>query len=181
VPEVLSYSPYAMELAAMHTHPFGPTQEMMREFDALLQTARREYTRSTDMQIRDAVLSVASLKAYNRPDLTLLKAFRMIVDWAPEGSAGRSVENLPVSRAVDDITGQIVGAYNDWVAAQWQARYEQQQAEYERRLAVAEQRAAIRAAQEQARLGAEAARAREIMNFQEALRRNSIFGQFWRR
>jgi hypothetical protein len=201
-----AFSPYAIELASAHAKSMYPSPELLQEFETLLRNAREEYGRSTDMQIRDAVWSVSGLYVYNRPDIDILKAARMIVDWVPEevsastsetlftsGSDGVKtrregegarrvvVSNMPVSRAVDAITQEVVSAYNETVRAQWEAYYAQQAAANARRLARAEQEAAMRRAQEQAAAQAQAAYEQAVMEQQRWRQAHSVYGQLMRR
>jgi len=205
---------YADELAWIHRHPLEPDSSLRGEFAALMDRACKQYDRSTPMQIRDGILQVYSLRAYGRPDIDLLKAARMVVDWAPPSARsvavgqGRgtirttgggapagtmtidtqavtteavAIENVPVSYAVEDITNEIVGAYNEMVAAQWEAYYAQQAAVAEQILANKERKEAQRRAQEEALAQARAAQAQAQMDFQNWLQSNSVAGDFWRR
>ncbi len=198
------FSAYAQELAAVHCHPLEASLEMQREFQSIFDTAKAHYSRSTEMQIRDAIWQVYYLKAYDRPDINMLTAARMIADWAPSsamavsrtdatmsGPGGTSrvqgssqsflaVSDVPVSRAAKDIADGIVGAYNKRIAAQWEAYYAQQEELYRRQIAREEREAAVRKAQAEAAAQIEAARIQAQMQHQQWLQNNSVYGQFWR-
>lgn len=203
-------SRYAEELAFAYSPTQDPTPEIVEEFAGLMDRARAQYARSSELEIRDAVYHVWGLRHYGRPDIDLLAAFRLIVAWSPaeirvlgnESATGRTittdaqgrrttqdstgeavsvsrlrVEDVPVARAVEAISADIVGAYNRALEAQYKAwaEHQEQQAaawERERERQVKLREAQIRAQQEAAE------RQRRAVLEQEAWKHaNSVYGQ----
>lgn len=83
VPPTDKPSFYAKELACAYTNSDEPAPALVEEFDTLIRRGLEQYQRATEMQIRDSTYQVFSLRVYNRPDISLLTALRMIVDWKP--------------------------------------------------------------------------------------------------
>lgn len=157
-------SEHAVELAVTQSQLTQPPRYLTEEFDGLLAKMKVEYSRSSELQLRDAVYEVYNLRTYNRPDIDVLRAARMLVDWLPPSaslvgnqtvsfdsnkgvkgtvkgtsSAELVLRDIPVSMAVESITKDVLRQYDDWVAQQWDAYNAQQdavRAEAERREAV---------------------------------------------